>query len=271
MENIKFKTALTIAGSDSSGGAGIQADLKVFQANGVFGMSAVTAVTVQNTMGVKGVQTIAPDIVKDQIDAVFDDIEVNAVKIGMLSNADVIEAVSSALSEKSVLPPVVLDPVMVSKSGFFLIEDDAIKSMVVNLFPYASVITPNIHEASRLCGIDINSIDDMHKAAELLAEKGCKNVLVKGGHLKGDNCIDVLFDSKEFFCCEEKRIDTKNTHGTGCTLSSAIASNLAKGFSMRDSVINAKKYLTEAIRFSTDIGRGCGPVHHFYNYYKWNQ
>lgn len=261
-----LKTALTIAGSDSSGGAGIQADIKAFQANGVFGMSALTAVTVQNTQGVTGVQDMMPEIISGQINSVFEDIEINAIKIGMLSSVETIKIVSETLKDKD-LPQVVLDPVMISKSGFLLIADDAIDSMKELLFPLASIVTPNTHEASRLTGIEINTIDDMKKACEEIIKTGCKSVLVKGGHLEGEECVDVLFDGKEFRYFTEKRINTKNTHGTGCTLSSAIAANLAKGHDLFKSVENSKEYITGAIENSLEIGHGCGPTHHFYKYY----
>ena len=262
----KLKAALTIAGSDSSGGAGIQADIKTFQANGVFGMSAITAITVQNTKGVTAVQNINPEIVAGQIDVLFDDIEINAVKIGMLSSLEIIQAVYSSLKDKK-LTKLVLDPVMISKSGFQLIEEDAVSAMKQKLIPISGLITPNTHEASKLTGIEIKNTDDMKKAAEKLFELGCLNVLVKGGHLNGTECNDILFNGKEFSLYSSPRYLTKNTHGTGCTLSSAIAANLAKDFSMEDSIEMAKSYISGAIENSLAIGHGCGPTHHFYKYY----
>ncbi|MGM0417541.1 MAG: bifunctional hydroxymethylpyrimidine kinase/phosphomethylpyrimidine kinase [Thermodesulfobacteriota bacterium] len=270
MENIPFKTALSVAGSDSSGGAGIQADLKTFQALNVFGMSAVTAVTVQNTKGVSAVHNIPPEIVKGQINSLFEDIKVDAVKIGMLSNAEIIEAVYEALLENKPYFTV-LDPVMISKSGFLLIEEDAVQAMVKKLFPLAYLVTPNIHEASKLAGFEVKNIKDMEKAAEIIYEFGCKNVFIKGGHLKGDDCADILYDGAEFTYFNKKRYNTKNTHGTGCTLSSAIAAGLAKGFDLIKALQLSKDYITGAIENSVTLGGGCGPTHHFFDYYKWKK
>lgn len=266
MNDRKIYTALTIAGSDSSGGAGIQADIKSFQANGVFGMSAITAVTVQNTKGVTGVQNIDPGIVKGQIDAVFDDIKVDAVKIGMLSNKDIIDCVYETLKEKN-NKYLVLDPVMISKSGFLLIEESAVEQMKKKLFKISYLVTPNLHEAAKITGLKIETIKDMESAAKKIFELGCKNVLVKGGHLEGDECVDVLFNGDDFFYFNGERFNTKNTHGTGCTLSSAIAANLAKGIGLETAVENGKDYISNAIENSLDIGHGCGPTHHFYKYY----
>lgn len=265
-----LKTALTIAGSDCSGGAGIQADLKTFQANMVFGMSVITAVTVQNTKGVTNVQNIDPEIVKGQIEVLFEDINIDAVKIGMLSNCEIIEAVRQGLSNKN-LEFIVLDPVMISKSGFLLIAEDAVEKMKKELFPISFIVTPNIHEASKITGKKIENLKDMEKAAKSIFELGPLNVLVKGGHLKGNDSTDVLYDGNKFYYFNGKKFETKNTHGTGCTLSSAIAANLAKGETIFQSVKNSKEYITGAIENSISLGRGCGPTHHFFNYYKWQK
>lgn len=260
-------TALTIAGSDSSGGAGIQADLKTFSANGIFGMSAITAVTAQNTMGVKESEDVSPQMIKMQIKAIFDDIRVDAVKIGMVSKKESIDAIAQALSYAKKLPPVVLDPVMVSKNGFNLLSKDAEDSLVNRLFPLSSLITPNIPEAEEILKMEITNLDQMKEAAKKLIELGPKAVLVKGGHLDGE-ANDVLYDGSEFSVFKQNRIHTKNTHGTGCTLSSAIASNLAKGKSIADSVKEGKRYITLAIEHSIKLGHGVGPTNHFYQLYK---
>ncbi|MCB9481488.1 MAG: bifunctional hydroxymethylpyrimidine kinase/phosphomethylpyrimidine kinase [Desulfobacteraceae bacterium] len=267
---LPLKTALTIAGSDSSGGAGIQADLKTFQANMVFGMSVITAVTVQNTKGVTNVQNIDPEIVKGQIEVLFEDIKIDSVKIGMLSSCEIIEAVKEGLFNKN-MEFIVLDPVMISKSGFLLIAEDAVEKMKKELFPISFIVTPNIHEASKITGRNIENLEDMKNAAKSIFELGPENVFVKGGHLRGEDCTDVLYDGKNFFYFNAKRLDTKNTHGTGCTLSSAIAANLAKGETTLKSLENSKEYITGAIENSISLGHGCGPTHHFFNYYKWQK
>ena len=261
-----MKVALTIAGSDSSGGAGIQADLKTFQAHGVFGMSAVTAVTVQNTQKVYDIQEIAPRIVYGQITCLFEDISIHAVKIGMVSNVKLIEAVATAL--KSVdLPPVVLDPVMISKSGYRLLNQDAQNALVDHLFPLSEVITPNIYEAEALVGKKIKTIDDMKSAAGDILKLNAKKVVVKGGHLGNARATDVLYDGKEYKELQGHWVKTKNTHGTGCTFSSAIAANIARGKPFFDAVSLAKKYITGAIEHSLSIGKGYGPTHHFFELY----
>lgn len=267
-----MKKVLTIAGSDSCGGAGIQADLKTFSANGVYGMSVITAVTAQNTQGVFAVQDIEEEIIKSQIDAIFSDIEVDAVKIGMVSKISTINAICDKLQEYKP-QNIVLDPVMVSKSGFSLLKKESKEALVKRLAPIASIITPNLPEAEEILmevnkrECRISNVEQMEEAAKELFELGCKNVLIKGGHLEGE-AVDVLYDGKcitHFFC---NRVITKNTHGTGCTLSSAIAANLALGFDIIRSVENAKKYITVAIEHSMDIGKGVGPTHHFYELYK---
>jgi hydroxymethylpyrimidine/phosphomethylpyrimidine kinase len=261
-----MKTALTIAGSDSSGGAGIQADLKTFQALGVFGMSAVTAVTVQNTRKVYAVQEIDPDIVHDQITRLFEDIEIHAVKIGMVSSVPLIEAIARALS--SVKPPaVVLDPVMISKSGYHLLRKDAQEALVHHLFPLAEVVTPNIFEAEVLIGAKITDLAGMKAAARKILDLGARKVVVKGGHLEDADATDVLFDGEAFRELRSNRVETKNTHGTGCTFSSAIAAHLALEHSFFEAVERAKIYITGAIAHSLSIGKGYGPTHHFYDLY----
>jgi hydroxymethylpyrimidine/phosphomethylpyrimidine kinase len=262
-----MKVALTIAGSDSSGGAGIQADIKTFQAHGVYGMSAVTAVTVQNTQKVFDIQEMRPQIVYDQIRCLFDDITINAVKIGMVSCMDLILAIADALAGVS-CPPVVLDPVMISKSGYALLKRDAQNALVKHLFPVAEVVTPNIHEAEALIGEGIASVEEMKRAAIKIAGLGAKKVVVKGGHLEGDHATDILFDGTSFKELTDPWVSTKNTHGTGCTFSSAIAANIALGKDFFEAVKNAKAYITGAIANSLPIGQGHGPTHHFFDLYR---
>ena len=262
-----MKIALTIAGSDSCGGAGIQADIKSFSANGVYGMSVITAVTAQNSTGVYGIQDISPEIIKSQIKVLFDDIHIDAVKIGMVSKIESIKAIAEALKEVNNLPQIVLDPVMVSKSGFKLLSEDAKDTLIEQLFPLSTLITPNLPEAEEILNVKIKTLEDMKEAALKLKNLGPKYILIKGGHLEGD-ATDILFDGKDFTYFKQERINTKNTHGTGCTLSSAIAANLAKGFSIDEAVKVAKVYITNAIENSFPIGNGVGPTHHFYDLYK---
>ena len=262
-----MKVALTIAGSDSSGGAGIQADLKTFQALGVFGMSAITAVTVQNTQKVYAVQEMKPEIVQDQILCLFEDTTIHAVKIGMVSSIQLIETIANSLSNVS-LPPVVLDPVMISKSGYRLLNQDAQDALVQHLFPLAEVVTPNIYEAEALIGEKIQDLDEMKDAAQRILSLGAAKVVVKGGHLGGDVSTDILYDGKEYESLESTRYETKNTHGTGCTFSSAIAAHLAMGKSFFEAVTLAKAYITGAIEHALSIGKGHGPTHHFFDLYK---
>jgi len=261
-----MKVALTIAGSDSSGGAGIQADLKTFQALGVFRMSAVTAVTVQNTIQVYDIQEMRPQVVYDQIRCLFDDIEIHAVKIGMVGSIPLIEAVAWALNGIK-CPPVVLDPVMMSKSGYRLLKEDAQQALIRNLFPLADVVTPNVHEAQALAGKEILDVETMRSAARQIFEKGAKKVVVKGGHLGGDYSTDVIFDGNRFMELTHRRIFTHNTHGTGCTFSSAVAAFLAQGKDFFDAVKSAKEYVTGAIENALSIGKGRGPTNHFYALY----
>ncbi len=267
-----MKKVLTIAGSDSSGGAGIQADLKSLSASGVYGMSVITAVTAQNTMGVFAVQDLGEEIIKAQIDAIFTDIVVDAVKIGMVSVISTIDAISEKLKEYKA-KNIVLDPVMISKSGYSLLKPESKTALIKKLIPLASIITPNVPEAEEILkevNSDITSIEtveDMESAAKEMYKLGCKNVLLKGGHMQGE-AVDVFYDGNEIIHFTSERINTKNTHGTGCTLSSAIAANLALGFSMKDSIKNSKQYITTAIKHSLDIGHGVGPTNHFYELYK---
>lgn len=263
-----MRTALTIAGSDSSGGAGIQADLKTFQALGVFGMSAVTAVTVQNTQRVYAIQEMTPAIVHDQIACLFDDIPIHAVKIGMVASVPLIEAVARALNRLERLPPVVLDPVMISKSGYALLRPDAQAALVRHLFPLAQVVTPNLPEAEALLNVKIADLAGMQAAAREIAALGAKMVVVKGGHLGQGQATDVLFDGHTLRFLESRRIQTTHTHGTGCTFSSAIAAGLARKDSFFDAVTRAKTYITGAIENALPLGKGCGPTHHFYDLYR---
>ncbi|MFJ7639229.1 bifunctional hydroxymethylpyrimidine kinase/phosphomethylpyrimidine kinase [Peribacillus sp. NPDC097225] len=261
-----MKTALTIAGSDSGGGAGIQADLKTFSAHRVYGMSVITAVTAQNTLEVRSVQPIDLAVITDQIAAVFEDIRVDAVKIGMLGSKETVETVTHSL--KLFKPAiVVLDPVMISKSGHHLLDERAVSSLKIDLLPLATLVTPNIPEAEVLTGFPIRTKQDFYKACTAILELGPKAVLLKGGHAAG-NPNDLFYDGKEFSWIKGERIHTKNTHGTGCTLSSAIASNLANGLPLATSIEQSKIYISEAIRNSLELGKGHGPVHHFHQFYK---
>lgn len=261
-----MKKVLSIAGSDCSGGAGIQADLKTFSAHGVFGMSVIVSVVAENTSRVIDIQDITPDMIERQIDAVFEDIEVDAVKIGMLSTEPCMEAVARKL-EQYKPNNVVIDPVMYAKNGCPLMDPNSIETLIKVIIPRADLLTPNIPEAEKISNAKISSTEDMKIVAKRIYDMGCKNVLVKGGHAIG-NALDVLYDGKDFYYFEVKRINTKNTHGTGCTFSSAIASNLALGMTMPAAVDKAKKYITTAIEHSLNIGKGNGPTHHFYELYR---
>jgi hydroxymethylpyrimidine/phosphomethylpyrimidine kinase len=261
--------ALTIAGSDSSGGAGVQADLKTFSALGVFGASVITALTAQNTQGVEAVLVVPPDFVARQIKVVARDLKIGAVKIGMLATAEVIEAVAGALEA---LPgvPVVLDPVMVAASGDALLDEDAIETLRSILVPRATLITPNLPEAAKLLGeSEAKNEREMVAQAVALRRLGAKAVLIKGGHADGAKAIDVLVDEGGELRLEAPRFETGNTHGTGCTLSSAIAAELAKGTPLRDAATTAKAYVTAAIAAADrlNIGKGRGPVHHFHRWW----
>ena len=262
-----YYISLSIAGSDSCGGAGIQADLKTFSALGVYGMSAVTAITAQNTLGVYDIMAVSPSVVRKQIEAVFDDMRPDSLKIGMLFNSDIIEEVSCSLSSYKA-NNIVLDPVMISTSGSQLLENNAIEAMVRKLFPIADLVTPNKYEAEYISGKKIVSNDDVLYCGRRILDLGAKAVLIKGGHFDDDIMTDYLFFSKnqapEKFSMQ--RVATINSHGTGCTLSSAIAAYLAQGYSMTSAVSQAKKYLNMALRYGADIysGKGHGPVNHFF-------
>lgn len=260
-----MKTALTIAGSDSGGGAGIQADLKTFSALGVYGMSVITAVTAQNTVEVKSVQMIDIPIIRDQLSAVFEDLPVDAVKIGMLGSAEIVEAVADAIH---IYKPkqVILDPVMVSKGGHQLLLNDAIETLKEKLLPLVTLITPNVPEAELLTDTKIKNSEDIYNGCLKLWEQGAKSILLKGGHLEGDP-NDLFFDGNHYTWLKGKRIHTKNVHGTGCTLSSAITAFVAKDLSLQEAVKKGKAYITKAIEHSIDIGSGHGPTHHFYDVY----
>jgi len=255
---VKIPRVLIIAGSDSSGGAGIQADLKTVSALGTFGMTAITALTAQNTTGVSGVLEIDPKFVVAQIEACVTDIGCDAVKTGMLSSTGIIEAVAAALSGLK-LAPLVIDPVMIAKSGAPLLKADAVGVLKAKLLPLATVVTPNLHEAGALTGHEIKTLAQMKQAAQLIFDLGPRNVVVKGGHLP-NVAADLLYDGREFVEFRGERMDTRNTHGTGCIFASAIAASLAKGKTVRESVATAKQFITAAIRASLAIGKGCGPA-----------
>ena len=258
-----MRTALTIAGSDSSGGAGIQADIKTMTANGVFAMSAITALTAQNTTGVAGIMEASPEFLKQQIDCIFTDIRPDAVKIGMVSSAELIIAIAEKLAEYQA-ENIVVDPVMVATSGAKLISDDAIDTLKERLLPMADILTPNIPESEVLSGMEIRTEEDMIKAAEKISENYHCAVLLKGGHQLND-ANDLLYRKGSYRWFYGKRIDNPNTHGTGCTLSSAIASNLAKGFDMATSVERAKAYISGALGAMLDLGKGSGPMNHAFD------
>ena len=258
-----IKQVLTIAGSDSGGGAGIQADLKAMSANGVYAMSVITAITAQNTEEVTDTFELPQSIIAAQIDAIFDDFEVAAVKTGMLSSADTIETVVRLLKPQQV-KLLVVDPVMVAKGGQSLLKPDAIDSLKKELLPLALLVTPNVHEAQQLSGIQITSLADARRAAKIIHQFGCANVLIKGGHLPVDRATDLLYDGRFFHIFKGEFINTPHTHGTGCTFASAIAAHLARGKPLFEAVQTAKTYLTEAIKHSLALGHGQGPTNHFY-------
>ncbi len=264
-ETYRYPVALTIAGSDSGGGAGIQADIKTFSSLGVFGTSAITAITAQNTLGVRGIQSISPEILKGQIEAIRDDLVVDAIKIGMLYNKDSVGIVSETLPHFRRIP-VILDPVMISTSGSKLLEDDAIQAIIDELFPKATLLTPNIPEAEYLSGMTIHDEADILPAARKIQEKGCDAVLIKGGHISGTETIDRLFIAGEApVILASPTVRTPNTHGTGCTLSSAITAYMALGHSLVEAVRLAKEYVNKALVRGADVrmGKGHGPVNHF--------
>lgn len=259
-----MKTALTIAGSDSSGGAGIQADLKTMLANGVYGMSVITALTAQNTTGVQGVLPVPPEFLALQLDSVFTDIVPDAVKVGMTAGEELIGVITDKLVQYGA-KQIVVDPVMVSTSGTALLESKAVEILKERLFPLAAVITPNLPETEVLTGRNISTPQDVEKAAEEIGRRyGCA-VLCKGGHREG-GADDLLYHDGELHWFYGKRIENPNTHGTGCTLSSAIASNLAKGQELPEAVANAKEYLSGALGAMLNLGKGNGPLHHGYRF-----
>jgi len=255
-----MKKVLTIAGSDCSGGAGIQADIKTITAHKMYAMSAITALTAQNTTGVYGVLEATPDFVASQLDCIFQDIRPDAVKIGMVSNIEIIEVIAMKLREYGA-ENIVVDPVMVSTSGSKLLNDNAIDALITHLFPLAAVITPNIPEAQCLSELIINNKDDMVRAADIISNMTKGSVLIKGGHLD-DNADDLLRTEGKTYWFKSPKIDNPNTHGTGCTLSSAIACNLAEGHNIIESVNNAKEYITGALKAGLNIGKGRGPLNH---------
>jgi hydroxymethylpyrimidine/phosphomethylpyrimidine kinase len=256
---VSVPRALTIAGSDSGGGAGIQADLKTFAMLGVWGMSAITAVTVQNTEGVTGVADVPAQVVGEQIRAVATDIGVDAAKTGMLSSAQIVDQVAAAVSATGIAN-LVVDPVFVSKHGHPLLQPDAVQALRALLLPMATLVTPNLPEAAGLAGFDVRSRQDMARAAHAILARGSGAVLVKGGHLEGTRADDLFVDGSREEWVEGERIDTPNTHGTGCVLSAAIAANLAKGIDLLDAVLAGKAFVTEAIGHALAVGRGIGPV-----------
>ncbi len=255
---------LTIAGSDSGGGAGIEADLKAATALGVYGMAALTSVTAQNTMGVFGVHDLPPEFVAQQIDLCLQDIGADAVKTGMLSSAEIVTSVAISLGRNGV-ENLVVDPVMVAKSGDALLKANACLALKEKLLPLAFVVTPNVPEAATLADMDIHDEQDMREAARRIYEMGPRYVLMKGGHLEGPEATDYLFDGVTFKSFSAPRLATRNTHGTGCTYASAIACNLAKGMDIADAIRAAKHYLTRAIQHSFALGRGHGPLNHFWS------
>lgn len=259
-----MKTALTIAGSDSGAGAGIQADLKTFAAHGVYGTSAITAITAQNTVGVTAAFPLPTEIIEAQIEAVVGDIGVDAAKTGMLATSAIVEAVAAAVAALDI-PCLVVDPVMVAKSGDRLLHDEAIASIKTELIPKAMVVTPNRMEAEVLSGMTIASLEDARTAAARILELGSTAVIVKGGHLPTDDVIDLLYDGREFVAFRGPRVRSENTHGTGCTFAAALTAHLALGHPIREATERAKAYVTGAIRHGIPLGRGHGPLDHFWN------
>nr|VFJ75521.1 MAG: hydroxymethylpyrimidine/phosphomethylpyrimidine kinase [Candidatus Kentron sp. FW] len=266
-----YYKVLTIAGSDSSGGAGIQADLKTISAIGCYGMSVITALTAQNTQGVTGIHAVPPDFVAEQLSAVLGDMGADAIKIGMLYSAELIETIADLLQTHDA-NNIVLDPVMVAQSGDKLLKNDAIDAMIKHLLPLTRIITPNLPEAEILLNRGLETPEDIRHGARDLTEYGSLDVLIKGGHGTGNSSIDILYQASQdrFITLEDERIDTRNNHGTGCTLSSAIASYLARGHDMETALQKAKSYIGQAIRAGAGyvIGQGHGPVHHFFHYWK---
>jgi hydroxymethylpyrimidine/phosphomethylpyrimidine kinase len=259
---LERRVALTIAGSDSGGGAGIQADLKTFHAFGIYGTSAITAITAQNTVGVRAIQKIDAHVVAEQIRAVAEDLKPAAAKTGMLADAEIIRTVARTLADVG-LERLVLDPVMIAKSGDRLLEEDAVAALPADLLPLAEVVTPNLPEAAILSGRAVDTPADMRAAAELLVEKGAKSVLVKGGHLRNRTLVDVYFDGSLWREWRDARLDTPHTHGTGCTLSAAICAGLALGHPRIEAVAAARDYTRRAIEAAPGLGAGHGPLNHW--------
>jgi len=257
--------ALTIAGSDSGAGAGIQADLKTFAALGVYGTSVITAITAQNTKGVTQILELAPDLVAAQIDAVIEDIGAHAVKTGMLANSAIIEVVAEKIRQHG-LQNLVVDPVMVAKGGDLLLRQEAIETLRSRLIPLATIVTPNLPETEQLTGIPGSRLQDIKESARRIINMGAKSVVIKGGHRKGP-ATDIFYDGKKFHELKTARVNTPHTHGTGCTFSAAIAANLARGEKLEAAVVQAKRYITQAIRKGFAIGSGHSPVHHFYRFW----
>jgi len=255
---------LTIAGSDSSGGAGIQADLKTFAALGVYGTSVITSVTAQNTLGVHGIHELPPDFVGLQIDSVVKDIGVDAVKTGMLANADIVAVVAAKVREYA-LPNLVVDPLILAKGGERLLREDALHTLVNLLIPLAEVVTPNIYEAEVLSGFHIEDLGDLKKAAEAIYKLGARYVVIKGGHFRGEKSVDFLFDGENFAEFSSTRIEKGNAHGLGCTFASAIAAELAKGRNVADAVKSAKEYITSLLNYPLRIGRGYNLLDHLHS------
>ena len=258
-----MRTALTIAGSDSGGGAGIQADLKTFAAHGVYGTSAITAVTAQNTLGVIGFEVLPADFVASQIEAVVSDIDVHAVKTGMLANAAIVESVAAAVDELEI-PLLVVDPVMIAKSGDRLIDEEALGAMRSELLRRAFVVTPNIPEAETLAGLRIHTDADRREAARRIVKLGASAVIIKGGHFASDDILDLLYDGHRFQEFRGPRVAGRHTHGTGCTFAAAITAHLALGHSLESAVPLAQAYVAGAMRHGLEIGRGHAPLHHFW-------
>jgi len=254
-----MKQALTIAGSDSGAGAGIQADLKTFHAHGVYGLSVVTAVTAQNTVGISASEEISPGVVRDQLIAVFGDFTVAAAKTGMLASAAIVDVVASAIVNNGV-DRLVVDPVILSKSGYTMLSHNARNLLVERLLPLAHLVTPNVHEAAQLSGIEIGGPEDMKDAARRIHGFGCRNVLIKGGHAEFDPATDILFDGKAMHEFRGEFIDTRHTHGIGCTFSAAITARLALGEPLSEAIDHAKKFVTKALKSPLALGEGQGPV-----------
>jgi hydroxymethylpyrimidine/phosphomethylpyrimidine kinase len=260
------RTALTIAGSDSGAGAGIQADLKTFAAHGVYGTCAITAVTAQNTLGVTMFEALSADLVTAQIEAVVSDLGAHAVKTGMLANAAIVEAVAAAVEDLE-LPWLVVDPVMIAKSGDRLLDDEALGAMRSELLPRAFLVTPNIPEAETLAGMTIASDDDRREAARRIVKHGAAHVIVKGGHFPSDDIVDLLYDGHRFTEFRAERVPGRHTHGTGCTFAAAIAAQLALDVALPEAIPLAQQYVAGAIRSGPEIGRGHGPMNHFWSLY----